>query len=308
MDELRKAGRRAGWRRPVVIACMRVALVCLVACLAVPATAQDRPLPDFQTFIREARKRLQPDEARQSGYMYVETRREQKLDASGLATRETVNVFESYPGLPGEARWERLIAKDGVPVTSSELARQDRERQEKVMEYVRKRDRDPDKVRAQEARKRADEQRELDEAVDDALRIYEMRMLGRENVRGHDTIVISFTPRPNAVARTRYGKILRHFAGKAWVSEREYELVRLEGEALDTVSFGLGLLARVHKGSRAMFERRKVNGEEWLPASATYTASARVFLVRRMRVGGVSEFADYRKFTVATETHVAQPK
>jgi hypothetical protein len=64
----------------------------------------------------------------------------------------------------------------------------------------------------------------------------------------------------------------------------------------------------VHKGSRAMFERRKVNGEEWLPASASYTASARLFLVRRMRVGGVSEFADYRKFTVATETHVAQPK
>ena len=201
---------------------MRVALVCLVACLAVPSTAQDRPLPDFQTFMQEARKRLQPDEARQSGYMYVETRREQKLDPSGQATRETVNVFESYPGLPGEPRWERMIAKEGVKVTPAELARQDRERQEKVMEYVRKRDRDPEKVRAQEARKRAEEQRELDEAVDDALRIYEMRMLGRENIRGHDTIVISFTPRPKAVARTRYGKILRHFAGKAWVSEREY--------------------------------------------------------------------------------------
>jgi hypothetical protein len=287
---------------------VRVALVCLVACLAVPATAQDRPLPDFQAFLQEARKRLQPDEARQSGYAYVETRRERTLDASGQATREKVNVYESYPGLPGEPRWERVIAKDGMAVTPAELARQDRERQEKVMEYVRKRERDPDKVRAQEARKRAEEQRELDEAVDDALRLYDMRMLGRENIRGHDTIVISFTPRPNAVARTRAGKILRHFAGKAWVSEREYELVRLEGEALDTVSFGLGLFARVHKGSRAMFERRKVNGEEWLPASASYTASARLFLVRRMRVGGVSEFADYRKFTVATETHVAQPK
>ena len=69
---------------------------------------------------------------------------------------------------------------------------------------------------------------------------------------------------------------MRHFAGKAWVSETEYELVRLEAEAIETASFGLGLLARVHKGSKAAFERRKVNGEEWLPASASYTASARV--------------------------------
>jgi hypothetical protein len=287
---------------------MRVAVVCLVACLTVPATAQDRPLPDFKTFLQEARKRLQPDETRQSSYMYVETRRERKLDASGQATRESVNVYESYPGLPGEPRWERVIVKDGVPITPAELAKQDRERQKKVMEYVRKREREPDRVRADEERKRAEEQRELDEAVDDALRIFDMRMLGRENIGGHDTIVISFTPRPGTAARSRTGKILRHFAGKAWVSEREYELVRVEGEALDTVSFGLGLFARVHKGSNARFERRKVNGEEWLPASASYTASARLFLLRRLRVGGVSEYADYRKFTVSTETHVAQPK
>jgi hypothetical protein len=138
-----------------------------------------------------ARKRLPPDEARQNGYAYVETQRERTLDASGQAMREKVNVYESYPGLPGEPRWERMIAKDGVKVTPAELARQDRERQEKVMEYVRKRDKEPDKVRAQEARKRAEDQRELDEAVDDALRLHDMRMLGRENVRGYDTIVIS---------------------------------------------------------------------------------------------------------------------
>ena len=65
---------------------------------------------------------------------------------------------------------------------------------------------------------------------------------------------------------------MRHFAGKAWVSESEYEVVRLEAEAIETASFGLGLLARVHKGSKAAFERRKVNGEQWLPARATYTA------------------------------------
>ena len=41
-----------------------------------------------------------------------------------------------------------------------------------------------------------------------------------------------------------------------------------------TLSFGLGLLARVHKGTVATYQRRKVNNEAWLPEQVTWTASA----------------------------------
>jgi hypothetical protein len=286
---------------------MRFLLVSLLACLTLPAAGQERPLPDYDTFMAEARQRLQADDVRQSGYVYVETRREQKLDASGRATKETVNVFESYPALPGEFRWQRQTVKDGRPLSTAELAKQDRERQQKVMEYARKLEREPDKVRAAEQKKRDEERRETDQAVDDALRIYDIRMVGRESIAGYETIAFTFTPRKNAKPRTSEGKVMRHFAGKAWVSETEYELVRLEAEAIETASFGLGLLARVHKGSKAAFERRKVNGEEWLPASASYTASARLFLLKRLRIGGTAEFSDYRKFAVETETKVGKP-
>ena len=286
---------------------MRFLLVSLLACLILPAAGQERPLPDYDAFMAEARQRLQADDVRQSGYVYVETRREQKLDASGRATKETVNVFESYPALPGEFRWQRQTVKDGKPLSAAELAKQDRERQEKVMEYARKLEREPDKVRAAEQKKRDEERRETDQAVDDALRIYDIRMVGRESIAGYETIAFTFTPRNNAKPRTSEGKVMRHFAGKAWVSETEYELVRLEAEAIETASFGLGLLARVHKGSKASFERRKVNGEAWLPASATYTASARLFLLKRLRIGGTAEFSDYRKFAVETETKVRTP-
>jgi hypothetical protein len=287
---------------------MRLVLVLLLTALAVPVTGQERPLPDVQTFMAEARKRLQADDVRQSQYVYVETRRELKLDKSGRATKETVNVFESYPALPGEFRWQRQTVKDGTPVPQKQLDKQDRERQKKVMEYARKLEREPEKVRAAEQKKRDKEQRDTDRAVDDALVVYDFRMVGREVIAGHDTIALTFTPRRNARPKTREGKVMKHFAGKAWVSESEYELVRLEAEAIETASFGLGLLARVHKGSKAAFERRKVNGEAWLPARAEYTASARVMLLRVMRVGGTSEFSDYRTFSVSTETKVGTPK
>jgi len=287
---------------------MRIASVGLVLLLSMPLLAQERPLPELATFIAASRAKLELDEARQSGYVYLETRRERKLDASGRTVRETVNVYESYPGLPGQPRWERQMRKDGRAVPPEQLARRDRERQQKVVAWAHDRERYPDRARAADARERAERQRKQVAIVADAERIYEFRILGRDTVAGHDTIVLNFTPRPGVAARTREGRMMAHVAGKAWVSESEHELVRLEGEALETISVGLGVVARVHRGSRAAFERRKVNGEAWLPASASYTASARVMLLKMIRVGGVSEYSDYRRFSVDTDAVVKSPQ
>ena len=38
--------------------------------------AQNRPLPDQESFLMETRKHLQTDSTLQSSYVYVETRRE----------------------------------------------------------------------------------------------------------------------------------------------------------------------------------------------------------------------------------------
>jgi hypothetical protein len=91
--------------------------------------------------------------------------------------------------------------------------------------------------------------------------------------------------------------VVQKFQGRAWVSESDHELVKMEAEAIDTISFGLGLLARVHKGSRASFERRRVNDEVWLPAAARIQASARVLLLKGVRLDLETEYSDYRKAT-----------
>jgi hypothetical protein len=70
----------------------------------------------------------------------------------------------------------------------------------------------------------------------------------------------------------------------------------------------LGLLARLHKGSQLWFQRRKVNGEVWLPAAVHYSMSARVGLLAVMRRGGIIEFSNYKKFGVDTSTTIALPR
>lgn len=278
-------------------------LLGLLGLLFIPSLAgEDRPLPDAALVLREVRNRLELDSTRQSNYVYLETRRSRSLDGNGRVTKEKVHVYEQYPALPGESGWERLIAENGKPVSAAKLAEQDRERQEHVQKYVRKLEDQGENDRRKLEREREKERREAMAIIDDGFRLFNLKLRGREQVEGHETLVIEMTPRRDVKPATREGGLMKHFAGTAWVSESDYELVRLEAEALDTVSFGLGMFARIHKGSRLAFQRRKINGEEWLPASISVTASARLLLVRRMRVDQLSEFSQYRRFNVETES------
>ena len=110
----------------------------LVAILFAAPTAQERPLPDFDAFATEVKKRLATDDERQSGYVFTERRVEQKLNADARITSESVKVYEVYPGLPGEDRYRRLIEEDGRAISGDRLAKQDAERRKTAEEYARK--------------------------------------------------------------------------------------------------------------------------------------------------------------------------
>jgi hypothetical protein len=237
--------------------------------------------------------------------MYVERRTEEKLDAGGLALHTSQKVFEVYPGIPGEGRYRRLIEEDGRPTSAEKLASEDRARQKTVEAYV--------KSLSTSSGRRADEQRQDKErqedaaAIDDLFRVYAIQFVGRQPFDGHETIVATLTPRAGATPQTADGKMMRHFTARAWIDEAEYEVVRVEVEALDDLSIGWGLFARVHKGARATYQRRKVNDDKWLPAQVTWSGSGRLFLLKRLRERGRSEYSGYRKFTVGTSTTYSAP-
>jgi hypothetical protein len=281
-----------------------IALVVLVLFGLAPS-AQERPLPDFDTFAAEVKKHLSTDEERQSGYVFNERRVEQKVNAAGRVTGESVKVYEVYPGLPGEDRYYRLIEEGGRPTPPDRLAKQDIERQKQAEEYARNQA-TPSK-RQKDAREQDKARREYSAAVEDIFRVYNIQMVRREPIDGIDTILATLVPKPGARPQTDDGKVMRHFKARAWISESDYELVRVEIEAIDNLSFGLGLVARVHKGTVATYQRRKVNGQTWLPAEVTWTASARVLLLRRLRLRGVSEFSNYRRYGVETKTTIGAP-
>ena len=273
------------------------------------SAAQERPLPALEPFLEEVRERLQTDRTLQSGYTYVETRRESKLDKHGRATGVSEKVFEIYPGFPGEPSWERLIAEDGTAVPAEKLEEEDRRRQKKAEAYARRLRDHPEREHARQVRLQKETQQQATEVMADIFRVYEIHMLRREMVDDHQTIAFSLSPRRDAKPRTREGRDMPCFSATAWVSESDFELVRLEVVAIRTVKMGLavGLFARLHKGARLAFVRRKINGEAWLPATSVYEGSARLGLVKVVRQRGESEFSHYRKFTVNTRSSFVPP-
>ena len=283
-----------------------ISIVLCCSVLAAAPVAQDRALPEFNAFIAQVKDRLQTDSDLQSGYSFTEREVEQTLDGSGRVKQQTVKVFEVYPALPGEEPYRRLIEEDSKPVPASELAKRDRERQKHVEEYARRLSTPQTETDRQKATREYQKAvKERRDAIDDIFNVFDVRMTGRETMDGHDTIAFALTPRPRAVPRTDSGKMMHHFKARAWISESDHELVRVQVEAVDNVSFGLGLLARLHKGATATYQRRKVNDEIWLPAKVTYVGSGRLLLVRKMRKGGTSDFSNYRKFSVETTTTLA---
>lgn len=287
----------------------RLAVMLGLVALAIAAPgAQNRPLPDQDAFLKETRKHLQTDSKVTSNYVYVETRRERKLDKNGKVDEESTRVYESYPGLPGEPRWERLISENGKPVAASNLAAQDRDRAKKANAMAKRLEDDPKKEHARQQREWDKAHGERSEAVDDVYIVYAIKMTGRERVEGHETIAFTLTPRPESKPKTREGDMMKRFAVKAWINEADHELVRLEAQAIDNLAFGLGVLAKIHKGAEFSFLRRKVNDEVWLPAVAKYSGSARVGLLWTLRRTGSSEYSGYRKYSVDTSSSFENPK
>jgi hypothetical protein len=252
--------------------------------------AADRPLPDARVFLAEVRDRLHTDDFLLDQYTFTEKRTERQLDAEGKVKKVTTASYEVYPSAEPGQTYRKLVEEDGRALPKDELVKEDRKQQARE-----------EKARQRSPEAQAESRRKETEAIDEIFRLYDMRIVRREPLEGRDAILLTFTPRPGVETTTRPGRIVKKFSGRAWIDEADRQLVRVEGELTDDLSFGFGILAKLKKGARAELKRRKVNDEIWLPAEARFVGHARVFLVKGIHIDALSEYSDYRKFTVATD-------
>lgn len=248
---------------------LRIFLLLPIFAATLLAQQATRPLPDHDTFVRATRDNLIRSQRAQFNYAYKERRTEFHVNPFGRVGTGGIEGWEVTPIENGTVIRKKLIERDGQPVTDGEV----------------------DRVKVKEERRREGGRTRMD----DVVAMLTFKMVRRESVNGRDAIVITFAPRPDADAETREGRIAKAFTGSVWVDEAAQEVIRVEATAVDTISFGFGLIARLNEGSTVTLHRKPIDDGLWLPTSIRFAGEGRALLVRKLNVDQRIEWSEYRK-------------
>jgi hypothetical protein len=275
---------------------------------ATAAQPMDAPLPEVSAILDKVKARIRLDRELQSQYTYLEKRRDVKLSKLGKVTVGPMRTFEVYPSAKPGRTYKRLVEIDGKRLDAAELERRDAAHRQHVLDMVEQEKNETPQLRAKRQGEEAKDLREQRDLIDDAFAIFEVKLTGREMLEGKRVIAATLTPRQNVKTKSDEGKWMKRFKGRAWVSDDDYQVAKVEMEALDDISIGWGLVGRVHQGSKFTFTRTKVNDEVWLPVEMKFEASGRTLLFRKFQIFTVTSYSDYKKFNVDTAVTFDQPK
>jgi hypothetical protein len=210
-------------------------------------------------------------------YAFSERSRLRYLDANGRVKSQEVKSLEviMLAGSP----YRRLVARDDRPLPPAE----EKKEQEKLASSIAER---RSETALERARRLADYFQRPEwqhEAWRELAEAFDFRLLADQVWRGRAVYVIDAAPRQTYQPRSRTAKMMQHIQATMWVDKLDYHLVKAEAEVIETITVGL-FLVRVAKGSRAAFEQVKVNDEVWLPSQVHASVSARLGLLKVLRL------------------------
>jgi hypothetical protein len=243
----------------------------------------------MRQLIRVVTENYRANYKKERDYTYIDREVESKLNGDGgikSTESKTYEIMELY----GE-QVQRLIAKDDKPLSGKDAAKE----QERIEKLTSKRKNESAEERA---KRQADEEKQREknrEFVREVADAYDFHLAGSETVDGRDNWVIAGEPRPGFQANLKEAQMLSKFRGRLWIDKDDLELAKMDVEAIDTVSFGW-VLARIHKGTRLVFEQTRVNGEVWLPQHISFKFDARVALFKGYNLLDEENYRDYKKF------------
>ncbi len=224
-------------------------------------------------------------------YTYLQRQVERQFDGSGNVKSETVRTWDVT--LQEGSPYRRLVARNDQPLSADEQQAE----QNKLRANIEERRRETPAQRQRriaEWERRRQKQREPLSELPDA---FDFRVVGEQSLNGGQAYVIDATPKPGFRPKTSAGAILPKMKARFWISKTDGDWIKMDAETLAPVSFAAFLL-RIAKGAHIVLEQTRVNGEVWLPKRIALDGSARLFLVKGLRLELDIAYSDYKKFQV----------
>ena len=275
------------------------------AAATVPRETAAEPLVD-PAFLDDVRERLAEAFRLDDFYAYRERRTKLNTNPFGRLGTGDVELYEVYPSPTRDLTYRRLVATNDEPTSAADLAKQDREYHEQAADVRRRLAGDAAErlqgspaQRAEAEAERAEElarsRERAREQIDDVINAMQFSVDRRETFENRPSIVVTFEPRADADPQTRRGDLARKFAGTAWIDEAEREVRYVEAVSVDSISFGLGLAARISDGAVATLRREQVADGVWMLTNVTLQGRGRAMLfLRGLSIDYSVEWLDYR--------------
>lgn len=267
-------------------------LLCIAPACA-QSSAAPEPFPDTDALMPRVAQHQKELEALLTQYTFTDKTTVYELDKLGDVRSQHTDTYYITP-----TQYQIFvlhIARDGKPVSDSDLKKQQGEIEHKLQQYEKK------------------EQKAGELKPKDTLLFGEIILKSKftplkwEERDGKRLMVYAFEPKSTPA---RQGDLMDRVAGdmkgKMWISPQEAEIVRMEFTGVSALNLGWGLLGNV-KGFDGYLEQKMVRGEAWLPSHQEFVANGREFF-KGYQLRQVSEFTDYLKASTDVFQQIHAPK
>ena len=281
-----------------------------------PVTSRERPdltpgtngqlsSEQIRELTRVVAQNYRDNYKKQRDYTYVERDVAKSMGGNGQVKSTEVRTYEIVEIYGEQVR--RLIEKDDKPLDAKEAEKEE----ERIQKIVDKHKNESEEDRKKRIEKEAKQHEESRKFVDEIADSHDFRLVGTEVVDGREAWVIDGLPRAGYEPRDKEAKFVSKFRGRLWIDKDDLQLSRMDIEAVDTASVGW-VLARIHKGTRVIYEQTRMNDEIWLPQHLTFKFDARVALFKGYNIDGELTYRDYKKFRTSSKIvgigEVQEPK
>jgi hypothetical protein len=219
-------------------------------------------------------------------YAFLQRVELRRLDAQGGVQSSDVETYDVT--LQAGTPYRQLVQRDDRPLSPAE----ERREQERIAKSIAERRQETTVERAKrlsDYERRPDWQREAWREVAEA---FDFRVVGEGRLEGHNISIIEAMPRQGYQPKSRTARLFRSLQGKFWVDQQDHQIVKVEVEVIETISVGL-FLVRVAKGSRATLDLTCVSDGVWLPDRLQVFASARLGLLKVLRIEQSVHYSRY---------------
>ena len=272
-------------------ACPRIFTLTCLALAAFHSQAiadQGKPIPDITSLMHQVQFHQRDLDKTRESYTFRARQTINELDRNGNTKK--VERRESQVFFVNSHQIERLVAKDGQKLSSSEDAREN----ERVKKEIAKAQRTP-------PGEMMDEDGQI--SVGRLLSIETFSNPRRVEIDRRSTLAFDFAGNPSATVHGLAENASKNLVGTIWIDEQDRQVRKVEATLHDSFRAGFGLFS-LSKGSSFSFDQRLVNNELWLPTSASIHIEAHAVAFIGYRADVQIVYDDYQRFHTEVKSEV----